>query len=124
MANKQRGEVSFEADEKTWTMKIDTNAMCEIEELAGKPIAEVGQLLANPKTASMQLIRTVFLGSLKHYHDGLGVREVGEIMDDIGIAKAIELIGEAFSMAIPQEKKGKAAAKLNPQKGTPERHVQ
>lgn len=116
MGNKQRGEVSFEADGNQWTMKIDTNAMCEIEDLTGKGIAEVGQLLANPKTASIKLLRSVFMGALSANHE-LSSKQVGELMDEIGVQRTGELVGKAFELAFPDQKK-KGGASGNPQPGT------
>lgn len=106
MANRERGEISFEASGKTWTMKIDTNAMCEIEGLTGKGIAEVGNLLGSEKTASMTLMRAVFFGSLRAQHPDLLIGRAGELMDEIGADKAGQLIGQAFQAAFPPAKAG------------------
>ncbi len=103
MANQERGEVSFEADGKTWTMKIGTGAMCEIEAETGKSISEVGQALENPKTASLTLMRAVFWGSLQHRHDQLTIRECNELIDDVGVQRVGELIGQAFQLAFPKK---------------------
>lgn len=108
MGNRQRGEVSFEADNKNWTMKIDTNAMCMIEDLTGKGIAEIGQILSNPKTSTITLVRTVFQSSLSKKHE-LTTEEVGELMDELGIKKVGDLIGQAFKLAFPEQKKKEGA---------------
>jgi hypothetical protein len=117
MANRERGEVSFEADGTTWTMKIGTGAMCEIEEKTGKGIAEVGSLLANPKTASISLMRAVFWGSLTTHHKDITVERCNDLIDELGMVKTGQLIGEVFSLAFPVEKK-KAGGAKNPQLGT------
>ncbi len=106
MANAQRGEVSFEASGKTWTMKIGTNAMCEIEDLTGKGISEVGQLLGNEKTASITLLRAVLCGSLQEHHEGITPRECSALMDEVGIDIIGQKIGEAFQAAFPKAKAG------------------
>lgn len=116
MANTERGEVSFQADGRNWTMKIDTNAMCEIEEMTGHSIAEVGQLLSNPKTASIKLMRAVFYGGLATRHEDLNINQAGRLIDILTLPKAVEIIGEAFQIAFPQQQKG---AKPRPPKGTP-----
>lgn len=109
MANRERGEVSFEASGKTWTMKFDTNAMCEIEDLTGKGIAEVGRLLGNEKTASMTLMRAVFCGALQAHHEGTSLRDAGSLIDEIGAPQAGKLIGDAFQAAFPKAAKEGAA---------------
>lgn len=106
MANPQRGGVSFEASGKTWTMKIGTNAMCEIEEATGKAIAEVGRLLGNEQTASMKLLRAVFWGSLQDHHEGISLKECSDMMDEVGVDVIGQKIGEAFQAAFPQAKAG------------------
>ena len=114
MANAERGEVSFEASGKTWTMKIDTNAMCEIEGLTSKGIAEIGQILGNEKTATITLMRAVFCGALQAHHEGTSLRDAGRLIDEVGADKAGKLIGQAFELAFPAAKAGEA----RPQKAT------
>ncbi len=108
MANAERGEVSFEASGKTWTMKIGTNAMCEIEGLTGKGIAEVGRLLGNEKTASITLLRAVFWGSLQEHHEGISLKECAGLIDEVGTETIGQKIGEAFQTAFPKAKEGAA----------------
>jgi hypothetical protein len=116
MANAERGEVSFEASGKSWTMKIGTEAMCQIEDLTGKGIAEVGQLLGNEKTASITLLRAVFCGSLQEHHEGITPKECSKLMDEVGVDVIGQKIGEAFSVAFPTAKKGKDGASAVPPK--------
>ena len=106
MANRERGEVSFDASGKTWTMKLGTGAMCEIEGLTGKGIAEIGQLLGNEKTATITLMRAVFWGSLQEHHDGTTIKDCSGLMDEIGMESVGRLIGEAFQAANPKAKEG------------------
>ena len=115
MANEHRGEVSFEASGKTWTMKFGTTAMCEIESVTGKNITEIGRELSNPDTATITLMRAVFWGSLQHKHEGIGLKECGELMDDVGVSRTGELIGQAFQAAFPTRKAG---GDENPRKAT------
>lgn len=112
MANRQRGEVTFEANGETWTMKIGTNAMCEIEEATGKSISEVGKLLGNEKTASMSLMRAVFWGSLQEHHDGITLKQAAGLIDEIGAGEAGALIGKAFEAAFPKQKEGSARPQI------------
>lgn len=106
MANRERGEVEFKAQGKSWKMKLGVNAMCEIEDQSGKSISEIGQLLSDQKTATIKIVRAVLWGALQEYHDGISIREVGAIIDDIGMAEAGRLIGEAFTAATPDAKGG------------------
>ncbi|WP_430261918.1 hypothetical protein [Neorhizobium sp. DAR64862/K0K3] len=106
MANKERGEVGFEAAGKPWTMKIGTGAMCEIEAETGKSISEVGQALNSEKTASLTLMRAVFWGALQQHHDAVTIRACNDLIDELGVQRVGELIGEAFQLAFPQKQPG------------------
>lgn len=119
MANKARGEVSFEAFDETWTMKVDTNAMCEIEDQTGVGIAKVGALLSNPETASIKLLRAVLWGSLQSKHPGTSLKKAGDLIDAVGMSNLGPLVGQAFSAAFPKANK-EAGDKANPQKATAE----
>lgn len=116
MANRERGQVGFQAGGKAWTIKLGVNAMCEIEDATDKSISEIGVLLGDPKTATIKLVRAVMWGGLQEYHDGVTVKEVGGIIDDIGMAEAGKLIGEAFTAASPDAKGGET----HPRKATAE----
>ncbi|MEP9374996.1 hypothetical protein [Mesorhizobium sp. KR1-2] len=106
MANRERGEVEFQSLGKTWTLKLGVNAMCEIEDATAKSIAEIGALLGDPKTATIKLLRTVMWGALRDHHDDITVKEVGAIIDGIGMNEAGRLIGDAFAAATPEAKEG------------------
>ena len=108
MANAERGEVSFEASGKTWTMKIGTEAMCSIEGLTGKGIAEVGKLLGNEMTATITMLRAVFCGALQEHHEGISPKECSKLMDEVGVDVIGQKIGEAFQAAFPKAKEGAA----------------
>lgn len=99
MANLQRGEVSFKAKGQEWKVKLGTNAMCEIEDATGKSIIEIGELLGNQKTATLKLVRDVLWGGLQEFHAGIDLKKVGTLIDDIGMAAAGQLIGQAFTAA-------------------------
>ena len=113
MANKERGEVSFEALGKSWTMKIGTGAMCEMEDTLGKGISEISQELSG-KSVKLSLLRTIFWASLQRHHAGTTLQECEDIIDEIGVAEAGPLIGKAFQAAFPKKEPGtrprKAAA--------------
>jgi hypothetical protein len=108
MANRERGEVEVQALGKTWTLKLGVNAMCEIEDATGKSITEIGSLLSNPKTATIRMLRTVMWGALQDRHEGTGIKEAGDLIDEIGMDQAGVKIGEAFSAATPGAKGGES----------------
>lgn len=106
MGNLQRGEITFQASGKTWTMHIGTNAMCEIEAMTDKTISEVGKLLGDEKTATLTLMRAVFWGSLQDHHEGITIKECSVLIDEIGMQAVGGLVGQAFQAAFPKAKAG------------------
>lgn len=108
MANKERGEIAFDALEQSWTLKLGTNAMCEIEDATGKTICEVGEVMGDQKRVTIKLMRTVFWGALRDHHEDITVKQAGGIIDAIGMQEAGRLIGEAFQAAMPVQKEGAA----------------
>ncbi|RWF69556.1 MAG: hypothetical protein EOS26_25065 [Mesorhizobium sp.] len=87
-------------------MKIGTNAMCELEETTGKSIAEIGKLLVDPTTATVTLMRRVFMTALLEHQEGISLKQAGDIIDDLGIGVAGQKLGEAFQAALPKAKEG------------------
>lgn len=105
MANAQKGEVSFEALGQSWTIKLGTNAMCEIEDRTGMSINKIGDKL-NGDGFTMKLMRTVFVCGMLDHHEGITDRDVGNILDDIGFEQASDVMQRAFVIATPEQKGG------------------
>lgn len=98
MANREKGEVSFSADGKDWVLRFSTNAMCEVEDAFGKGIVQVANDLQSDEGVSIKAMRTLFSIGVVGCE---GVDQAGHLMDEIGLSKAGDLIGEAFSAAFP-----------------------
>jgi hypothetical protein len=108
VANDMRGEVEFQALDRTWTLKIGTGAMRAIENETKQPITMVGKLLDNEETASITLLASIFRAGLQRHHPDVSVEMCDDIIDDIGPAEAGTLIGKAFSAAQGRKKGGGA----------------
>lgn len=102
MSNAQRGEVSFEALGQSWTMKLGTNAMCELEDRTGKTIVEIGDMLDNEKSFSMGLLRDIFMCALLDHHEDVSKKEAGRIIDDLGMKVAVDKVRDSFLKALPE----------------------
>lgn len=102
MANKERGEVSFDALGKTWTMKIGTDAMCAMEDKAGKGISEIAAELGGA-SVKLSTLRLLIWAGLQHHHEGLSLKECSEIIDDFGVAEIGPIVGQAFQAAFPKK---------------------
>ncbi|MFN3836824.1 MAG: hypothetical protein ACK4MI_03835 [Brevundimonas sp.] len=89
-----------------YTLRMDFNALCDAEE--DFPAIMQGQLNLD----TFRNIRTMIRHALSAHHAGLSDREVGAIIQDVGMAKAAEAVGEAMRASFPAE----AGETENPQK--------
>lgn len=126
MANPLKGEVSFEARGKTWTLLLNSNAQCELEEHTGrgildlateleswgppidpksrKPVAETPvEQLARLKRINIRSVRTMLWGALREKHPEIDVKEAGNLIDDMGgPIVAVAKVLEAFALGLPE----------------------
>lgn len=104
-----RGGVDFEAHGKTQTLRFTTNRLVALEDKAGRTIQQVA--------ASMQGGAVSFADLRLMMQVGTGMpsaESAGDMIDEIGLARAVELIGAALTAAFGQadqsaEGNGKAA---------------
>lgn len=108
MANREKGEVSFEAQGKTWTLRFSTNALCELEDATGKGAMAVAEEMNDPERVRIKTLRAMFWAGLTDNHD-IDVKAAGDLMNEIGVDKAGLLIGEAFQASFPDAEAGEAA---------------
>jgi hypothetical protein len=102
MANPIKGEVAFTANGAEYTLLFDFNALCEIEEEFGVSVTAIGDLLAGDNVKVTDIRRMFRIGLLRH-HEGATLEETGDIITEVGPAKAGALIQEAFTKAFPAE---------------------
>jgi hypothetical protein len=97
MGNPVKGEVSFEADAKTFTLVFDFNAICELEDAFDADINSIGELIGTKASS----VRKVFRVGLSRRHPDLTEMEAGDIISVIGPAEAGVLIQKAFALSFP-----------------------
>jgi len=107
MDNPKRGEVSFEADGKTYKMHFSTNAICALEEALDQ---DIGTLLdtMDGESPSMRVMRALFQAGLSDNHPQVTVYDAGAIIDEITLAKAGELISSAVEKSFLAAEAGSA----------------
>lgn len=120
MANRFKGEVPFEANEKTYTMRFSANALCELEGVTGIGVNAVANQIANPETLRLTMVRAVFWAGLRDHHPEITLHQAGEIITDISLTKAMELVSKSFELAfqdnsksVPQKPGRTSPAKLD-----------
>jgi hypothetical protein len=124
MANPHRGEVSFEANGKIWTLRYSANALCALEaeldrgilDIAaemqswgpplgadGKPLDETAdQVAARARRVRLSFVRALFWAGLTEDAPHLTLAHAGDLMTEIGgLQVAVSLVVDAFAKAFP-----------------------
>ena len=94
MSNHLKGEVTFEAKGESWKLAYPINSIIALEDALGVKVDALDQ--------SIRTVRTVFWAGLLA-HNEVSEHEAGELIDAIGLPKAAELTGAAFTQAFPGE---------------------
>jgi hypothetical protein len=105
LANKNRGEVSFEANEKSYTMRFSANALCELEDVLNMGVNDVAEQMSKPKNLRIKTVRGIFWAGLRDYHPEITIQQAGELIQDITLPRCLELIGKAFNLAFQDSTK-------------------
>lgn len=114
MANQVRGEVEFEAEGERYTLLLDFNALCELEDTVP------GLMDGSAEMAKPSAIRAVFHGALQAHHPEIDPKGAGRLIQAVGIAEAGDLIkraseasfgkAEGKNVSRPQKAPAKAGA--------------
>jgi hypothetical protein len=96
-----RRGVEFEAGGTRHTLRFDVNALCALEAEFGCTVEDVAKRLSPEQgMPRMTDIRAAFRAGLGV--EGMTHVQAGEIMSEVGIHAAAQLIGEALGLAFPQ----------------------
>lgn len=126
---------SFAALGQDWTIRFDFNAICDIEERSGEkfmvtaaPFLDLidtdklgdamGMVAIAQKVDFANLRKLLFL-TLREAHPDIQLRTAGEIVKDIGLAQAVQVVALAIAKALPQGTEGDASGDANPPKRRP-----
>lgn len=110
MANSLKGEVTLSVSEKVYTLAFSVNALCELEDHLGKPIARIADGLNDAANVRLADVRAVLWAALIDHHE-VDIKTAGLIATEAGLPLCMEKIGEAFRLAFPDEKEGKDGAR-------------
>ena len=107
MANSQRGEVAFRALDRDVVLVLDINALCEVEAELGVKVHELAQ-------PGLKAIRALLWAGLQRHQPGASLQNAGDIIQDLGMVKAAEIVGDAFKLTFPEAAKGVAGPRKAP----------
>lgn len=108
MSNPHKGTVTFEADGGTFTLKLSTNALVELEQALGSGIDTIGAMMADQSMAKLKTLRLMFWAALTDHHEGMTLKDAGDLIDAIGVVRAGDLVMEAFNVSRAIGKAGSA----------------
>lgn len=113
--NPHKGEVEFTAlGGREFRLRYDTNAICELEEELDCGISEIAQRLS--RSPRMSIIRAVFRAGIVGGEVSVG--ETGQIIDEIGGPRTIELLRQAFELSLPMQGAAEARPTVARRAGT------
>lgn len=112
MANREHGEVDFEADGKTYTLRLDVNAMIQAQAAAGiKDDMEFWGIISLKLAYSLVLLRALVGRGLKASEPKISDVEVGDLITRLGTYRTVEIVSEALRWALPPKKEAAATDK-------------
>jgi hypothetical protein len=120
MANRQKGEVNLVVDGRTFTLVLDIDAMCALEEHFSTPSHDAtwDEIAAKVNKGSVRVVRALIWAMLQRHHPDLSVLDAGHLMNDaggiVGLARVLKVAMESATPD-PEDIKALGAGKANPQ---------
>jgi len=104
MANPHKGELTFEADGKTYTLQYSHDALVELEEQLDRGIfsiiREIERCSSNLELVRLGMVRAIFWAGLHEHHPDLDIKAAGELMTKAGgLLKVLSLASEGLVRA-------------------------
>jgi hypothetical protein len=104
-SNPRKGEVEFTLGEKSYTLLFSINALCVLEErMGGGSFVELANAMRDPDKVGLSTLRTLFWSGLYERHEELTEKEAGQLMHDLGLVEASNLVMKAFTLSFPEVK--------------------
>ena len=101
MANPNRGGVSVRVGDDEWMFSFSINALCELEDLLDKPVAQIVVTLGDPDNMRMTNVRAMVWAALLDHHEGITLKEAGDVAGKVGTMDCLEKVGKALELAFP-----------------------
>lgn len=98
-----RGTVTQEIDGKPYKLALTVNAICELEEAAGKSLQEILDELNKAGDAiSIRLFRKVFWATLIEHQPEITEHEAGSVAQAYGMGNLGGLLNRVITAAFPK----------------------
>ncbi|WP_101341716.1 hypothetical protein [Cereibacter azotoformans] len=107
--NLMRGAVPFEAEGRERFLRLTTNAQVRYQERAGETLVDaIVAMQGEASQGDMLRLRRLIWAGLGH--EGLSEDAAGDLIDEIGLAEASRLLGDAIRAAFPEAARAEAEA--------------
>jgi hypothetical protein len=106
-ANPETGVVSFEASGEAYRLQFSIDAICTLEDLLDKSVADIGVQMARGRIGT---IRAALWAGLREHHPKVTLKDAGELLTEPALkaGKAAELIGQALMLAFGEQEPANA----------------
>ncbi len=101
MANPNRGGVGVRVGDDEWVFSFSINALCELEDLLDKPVAQIVVALGDADNMRISDVRAMVWAALLDHHEGITLKEAGGVASKIGTMDCLEKVGKALELAFP-----------------------
>jgi len=116
MANSHKGERAITVEGVEYRLRFSVNAICELEDATDAPIETLGSRLGSGQ-AGVRDIRMLWWAALRDHHAAIDLQATGVLVDQVGLATAITVIGEVLALAFPADAGGKKKPPRKPSRG-------
>lgn len=102
--NSKRGGVTLSSDSGNYIVRVNTNAMVRYQDHTGESFLD-GIAALQTNQSDIRRMRDLFWAGVSHV-EGMTPEMAGELMDEVGFAKALEKVSEAAALAFPPADEG------------------
>ena len=106
MSNRVTGSVTFDVEGAEFTLKLSTNAMCELEDEFDQDIETLFNSLdpeQSGKSPRIGHMRKIVKAMLSDAHPDLSLTDVGNVIDQFGLEDVFSKVEQAVQLAFPDQ---------------------
>lgn len=96
-----RSTVNFESDGHAYSLRVTMNAMVLYQEKSGGESFIEGAAVVEQRPTDVIRIRKLLWSAMQHLDD-ITLEKAGDIMDGLGFAETIRIIGKALTTSYPE----------------------
>jgi hypothetical protein len=110
MANKVRGEIAADFEGGKINLILSTNAICELEDAANRPITALLDEVGDPARVRMKTVRLLFWALMLDERPDATVADAGRLIDGLR-GNHDRIMTDAILAAFPDAQEGAAPGK-------------